>query len=404
MIILNSADTSKKRNRKKGAYKLSDNHIRLATICIEQWGMTIDAASSYLAENHGYTGTPGGISGYFKRTGMRPKRRKINQNNKRQCKLCRLYFIEGLGTDHINKHLGLSGRVNASDMLRQLWPDFDFRGYATMRRHGIKPWTQIRDEYADQIERWHVVEGFGSRVITKKLGINNHEQTLRILKSFDWYDPSRAKANKTMARLGIRRIGKKSDKPEWQLHLEQIEKEKRSKRTRMVNDLPLFDFAMKERQREKYRNTPRTDADRKREMDRYYSDPVFWIKQNCRKRLNKFVNKTQKVRGFENYTGCTPDELRDWLESQFEPWMNWNNKGKWHIDHIVPCSSFDLADKEQQAVCFNWRNLRPLDGRKNISKGDDLLLASLAIASHQEQEAMRELVDMVSPFVSLPAV
>ena len=330
----------------------------------------------------------------------RPTKFQIN-DAQNQCAACFAYFVMGVSTDYVYRYTTHKSPNGARGAMHRWWRDFDFTGYATMRRHGIKPWTQIRDEYADQIKHWHVVDGFGSRVITQKLGINNHEQTLRILKSFDWYDPNRAKGHKTIARLGMKRNGAK---PEWQLHQEQVEKEKRSKRTRMVNDLPLFDFAVKERQREKHRNTPRTDADRKREMDRYYSDPVFWIKQNCRKRLNKFVNKTQKVRGFENYTGCTPDELRDWLESQFEPWMNWNNKGKWHIDHIVPCSSFDLTDKEQQAVCFNWRNLRPLDGRKNISKGDDLLLASLAIASHQEQEAMRELVDMVSPFVSLPAV
>lgn len=45
--------------------------------------------------------------------------------------------------------------------------------------------------------------------------------------------------------------------------------------------------------------------------------------------------------------------------------------GNWHVDHIRPCASFDLTDKEQQLVCFNWRNLQPLWSSENISKSDD---------------------------------
>jgi hypothetical protein len=402
MIDLNSEDTAKKRNRKKGAYKLSDNHIRLATICIEQWGMTIDAVSLYLAENHGYTGTPGGISAYFKRNGLRPNRRKISPNNKRQCRLCRLYFIEGLTSTEIAKIPGVTKKSDASFMLKELWPDFDFTGYATMRRHGVRPWTQVRDEDGDKIKKWHVDDGFGSEVISKRLGISKG-QCLQILRSFDWYDPDKAKSHLSMQKLGIKRCnGVFPVKPEWKIHYEQIEKVRRSKRTRSINDLPLFDFAAKKRAREKYRNTPRTDADRKREMERYRNDERFWLKNNLRKRLNKFVSKTQKVHGFENYAGCTVDELREWLELQFEPWMNWGNKGKWHVDHIVPCAKFDLTDKAQQVACFNWRNLQPLSGRANISKGDSISESVIHIKAHPRQDIMGELVEIVSPFVNLP--
>lgn len=45
--------------------------------------------------------------------------------------------------------------------------------------------------------------------------------------------------------------------------------------------------------------------------------------------------------------------------------MSWDNRGKyWHIDHIKPCSSFNLEKQEEIFRCFNWTNLRPLEKLK----------------------------------------
>ena len=69
--------------------------------------------------------------------------------------------------------------------------------------------------------------------------------------------------------------------------------------------------------------------------------------------------------------GCSFDYLKNHLECQFDDemsWCNWGMKG-WHIDHIIPCASFDLTNPEEQQICFHYSNLQPLWARDNMSKG-----------------------------------
>jgi hypothetical protein len=41
--------------------------------------------------------------------------------------------------------------------------------------------------------------------------------------------------------------------------------------------------------------------------------------------------------------------------------------------HVVPCSSFDLSNEDEQAKCFSWKNLRPCWAKDNIVKGGKIL-------------------------------
>jgi hypothetical protein len=53
--------------------------------------------------------------------------------------------------------------------------------------------------------------------------------------------------------------------------------------------------------------------------------------------------------------------------------MNWENWGlgigKWHIDHIKPMASFDLADPEQLVAACHFSNQQPLWAEENLRKG-----------------------------------
>lgn len=66
--------------------------------------------------------------------------------------------------------------------------------------------------------------------------------------------------------------------------------------------------------------------------------------------------------------GCTWRFLKYHIENQFDLGMSWSNRHMWHIDHIRPCASFDLTDKQQQRECFHYSNLRPLWAYENMKK------------------------------------
>ena len=67
-------------------------------------------------------------------------------------------------------------------------------------------------------------------------------------------------------------------------------------------------------------------------------------------------------------TGCSAAELRVWIERQFTDGMSWQNRSKWHVDHIIPCSAFNLKDPDQQKVAFHFSNLRPIWAADNVRK------------------------------------
>ena len=65
-------------------------------------------------------------------------------------------------------------------------------------------------------------------------------------------------------------------------------------------------------------------------------------------------------------------QLKQYLENQFKPGMTWQNHTVtgWHIDHIMPCSIFDLSKPEKQKACFHYTNLQPLWYYENIRKSN----------------------------------
>jgi hypothetical protein len=113
----------------------------------------------------------------------------------------------------------------------------------------------------------------------------------------------------------------------------------------------------------KYRNENKETLNKRRKEN--ITTYLNCIIGNCIRSSLKRLNNHKKSRTYE-ILGCSISEFKLYLESKFEPWMNWDNHGKyngelnygWDIDHIIPISS---AKTEEDVLNLNhYTNLQPL--------------------------------------------
>lgn len=103
-------------------------------------------------------------------------------------------------------------------------------------------------------------------------------------------------------------------------------------------------------------------------------DLQYKLKRNLRARILQAIKSNLKSANTCNLIGCSIYCLKKHLESKFQNGMSWLNHGVhgWHIDHIIPCSSFDLSKPEEQFKCFHYSNLQPLWSIDNLKKGNKI--------------------------------
>ena len=95
----------------------------------------------------------------------------------------------------------------------------------------------------------------------------------------------------------------------------------------------------------------------------------YHIAKLLRHRVWAVLNGVKKSKPTLTMLGCTLEQFRQHMQAQFKRGMAWNNMGShWHIDHIIPCSAFDLSKPEQQAICFHYTNMQPLEAKRNLAK------------------------------------
>ena len=106
--------------------------------------------------------------------------------------------------------------------------------------------------------------------------------------------------------------------------------------------------------------------------EHYHNNTNRRLATCIRSRTNKALKGAYKKYSVTEYLGCSPEYLKQYLESKFQPDMSWDNYGRngWHIDHITPLASFDLSDGEQFSKACHYTNLQPLWAEDNIRKGD----------------------------------
>lgn len=132
-----------------------------------------------------------------------------------------------------------------------------------------------------------------------------------------------------------------------------------------------------------YRLNNRVSLNEKLKIRR--KNPLIKLRHNVSSLVRFYLNGS-KQNSILKYLTYTIKQLKQHLESQFEPWMSWNNHGlyiknnwddsdqstwTWQIDHIIPHSTFKYTSMEDEEFkkCWSLDNLRPYSAKQNLLDG-----------------------------------
>jgi hypothetical protein len=105
------------------------------------------------------------------------------------------------------------------------------------------------------------------------------------------------------------------------------------------------------------------------------TDLQIKLSRNMRSLLNvKLKNRNMSKFGQKtfNLVGYTVDDLIKHIEINFKPGMTWENRSKWHIDHVIPDSwfTYESTDSINFKKCWSLDNLMPCWAKDNLVKGN----------------------------------
>lgn len=102
-------------------------------------------------------------------------------------------------------------------------------------------------------------------------------------------------------------------------------------------------------------------------------NPLYKLTCNIRTLICNSISRSgfSKKSRTNDILGCSFEEFKEYLESKFESWMTWENRGLyngtpeygWDVDHIMPVSK---ATTEEELLKLNhFSNLQPLCSKIN---------------------------------------
>ena len=183
----------------------------------------------------------------------------------------------------------------------------------------------------------------------------------------NYYQLNKDKVKEYNRNLGKKkRIQRKTEKQIWlETNKDIIELEKK-----LQNEIRT----KKKKQYKKEWGIKNKDRLNRKNREKRKNDIQFKLKCVLRKRLSDCVRNNRKNGSAIKDLGCSMEELKQYLESKFQPGMSWDNYGYygWHIDHIKPLASFDLTDRNQLLEACHYTNLQPLWAIDNLIKGNKI--------------------------------
>jgi hypothetical protein len=221
----------------------------------------------------------------------------------------------------------------------------------------------LEKNIVDEIIRLYNEEMLGSPSISEKIGIHK-TVIVRILKE----------NGVNVGKSGRKFKGGKSESDK------RYYVKNREKRLKYFSDWQKENYEHRKKYMDEYRGK---NIDRIREVKRTYekhrkdTDPIYKLISNFRTAIYQVLKESnvEKNGHYFEILGYTPEELINHLEKQFKDGMTWDNYGDFHIDHIIPISSFNIQEigDEEFMKCWSLSNLQPMWGEENIKKSNKVL-------------------------------
>lgn len=220
----------------------------------------------------------------------------------------------------------------------------------------------LEKNIVDEIIRLYNEEMLGSPSISEKIGIHK-TVIVRILKE----------NGVDVGKSGRKFKGGKSESDK------RYYVKNREKRLKYFSDWQKENYEHRKKYMDEYREK---NIDRIRIVKRTYektrkaNDPIYKLISNFRTAIYQVLkeNNVEKNGHYFEILGYTPEELINHLEKQFTDGMTWDNYGDFHIDHIIPISSFNIQEigDEEFMKCWSLSNLQPMWGEENIRKSNKI--------------------------------
>ena len=112
-------------------------------------------------------------------------------------------------------------------------------------------------------------------------------------------------------------------------------------------------------------NPNHKSLERKKHYQKYKNDPIYSLIKRFRNGIYRSL-RTNKTKCSLEILGCTQEEFKIHIESQFTEDMSWDRLSEIHIDHILPISSAQTI--EELYKLNHYTNLQPLWAKDNLSK------------------------------------
>ena len=204
----------------------------------------------------------------------------------------------------------------------------------------------------------------GCQTISEKVGLNK-QQVIRILKE------NGIKLGPSGRRfIGGRDVALKKyeSKPETKKRKSENHKKWSEKNKEYLTE---YHKQWREKNIDKHR-----EYKRKYERNRKTNDPLYKLISNFRTAIYQVLkeNRVYKNKSYFDVLQYTPEQLISHLEKQFTSEMTWDNYGQWHVDHILPITSFNIIEMgdDEFMKCWGLNNLQPMWGVENIKKSNKL--------------------------------